>query len=65
MGGSLDTGELQPCSDEQVAAGLNDNISLAQKLGIQGTPYLIVNGVVVRGADTKRIDELLADNGRK
>jgi thiol:disulfide interchange protein DsbC len=65
MGGSLDTEELKPCSDEKIAAGLNDNISLARKLGIQGTPYLIVNGVAVRGADTKRIDELLDNNGKK
>ena len=65
MGGSLDAEELRPCSDEKVAAVLNENKSLAQKLGIQGTPYLIVNGVAVRGADTKRIDELLVDNGKK
>jgi thiol:disulfide interchange protein DsbC len=65
MGGSLDTEELKPCADEKVAAILNDNISLARRLGIQGTPYLIVNGVAVRGADTKRIDELLSDNGKK
>ncbi len=65
MGGSLDEGELKPCSDEKVAASLNENKSLAQKLDIQGTPYLIVNGVAVRGADTKRIDELLAEGGKK
>jgi thiol:disulfide interchange protein DsbC len=65
MGGSLDAGELKPCSDEKVVNTLNENKSLAQKLGIQGTPYLIVNGVAIRGADTKRIDELLADNGKK
>jgi thiol:disulfide interchange protein DsbC len=65
MSGSLDTGELKPCSDEKVAVVLNDNKSMAQKLGIQGTPYLIVNGVAVRGADTKRIDELLVDSGKK
>lgn len=65
MGGSLDIEELKPCSDDKVATVLNDNLSLARKLGIQGTPYLIVNGVTVRGADTKRIDELLADNGKK
>ncbi len=65
MGGSLDTGELKPCTDEKATAILSDNISLAGKLGIQGTPYLIVNGVTVRGADTKRIDELLADGDKK
>ncbi len=65
MGGSLDTAEVKPCSDDKAAAVLNANISLARKLGIQGTPYLIVNGVTVRGADTKRIDELLATNGKK
>ncbi len=65
MAGSLDTGELTPCSDEAVAISIGENKSLAQKLGIQGTPYLIVNGVTVRGADFKRIDELLADNGKE
>jgi len=63
MGGSLDTGELKPCNDEKVASTLNENKSMAQRLGIQGTPYLIVNGVAVRGADTRRIDELLNDKG--
>jgi hypothetical protein len=53
--------ELRPCSDEKVAF-INDNKSLAQKLGIQAP--LIVNGVR-SWCDTKRIDELLADNGRK
>lgn len=60
MAGSLDTGELTPCSDEKVGNLLVETKSMAQKLGIQGTPYLIVNGVAVRGADTKRIDELLS-----
>jgi len=60
VAGSLDTGELAPCSDEKVGNLLVETKSMAQKLGIQGTPYLIVNGVAVRGADTKRIDELLS-----
>ncbi len=65
MAGSLDAGELKPCTDEVVAISIAENKSLAQKLGIQGTPYLIVNGITVRGADTKRMDELLADNGKE
>ncbi len=60
VAGSLDTVELKPCSDEKVADLLAETKSLSQKLGIQGTPYLIVNGIPVRGADTKRIDELLS-----
>ena len=64
VAGSLDNTVLKPCSDEKVVNLLAETKSLAQKLGIQGTPYLIVNGVPVRGADTKRIDELLS-NGPK
>ncbi len=65
MAGSLDAGELAPCADVKVRDSLDENKSLARKLGIGGTPYLIVNGVTVRGADTKRIDEILADSGKE
>jgi len=65
MSGSLDNGEVKPCDDEKVKTSLDETRLLAQKMGIQGTPYLFVNGVPVRGADTNRIDKLLNDDSKK
>ncbi len=36
-----------------------EHMALARKVGISGTPTFFVNGQMVVGADTKRLDELL------
>ena len=36
-----------------------EHMALAKKMGIQGTPTFFVNGQMVVGADTKKLDELL------
>lgn len=59
LSGAFDKSDLKPCSDVKIKAALSDIKGIAQKIGINGTPFLVVNGTVVRGADTKRLDMLL------
>ncbi len=51
--------DYKSCDKAKVKAALAEYHSTANKLGAKGTPYLFVNGVVVRGADFAKIDELL------
>lgn len=59
MSGAFDTSDLKPCSEVKIKIALSENKVLAQKMGVNGTPFLVVNGTIVRGADMKRLDMLL------
>jgi thiol:disulfide interchange protein DsbC len=64
LSGAFDKSDLTPCPDVKVKTALSDNKAFAQKMGICGTPFLVVNGSIVRGADTKRLDMLLTDGSK-
>jgi len=48
----------KPASDA-VKSLAQEHLTLARKVGIQGTPTFFVNGQQVTGADTQKLDELL------
>lgn len=63
MGGKKDTGELPQVDDactQEANNTLAFNQRLANKLGVNGTPAFFIEGERVDGANTARLDELLA-----
>lgn len=56
-------GQEIPASAKPATAAIKqlaqEHLSLAKKVGIQGTPTFFVNGQMVVGADTKKLDDLL------
>ncbi len=50
-----------PVVAEAVKALAQEHLARVRKLGIQGTPTFFVNGRMVVGADTKKLDQLLKD----
>jgi thiol:disulfide interchange protein DsbC len=61
MSGAFDKSDLAPCVDVKVKNALSENKAIAQKMGIRGTPFLVLNGTIIRGADMKALDKLLAE----
>ena len=56
LGGNRDTKEFDACLTEQ----LNDIRTLAQALGLQGTPAFIIGDYVIPGADLDAVKAALA-----
>ncbi len=48
-----------PESDSTANEQVEENLKIGAELGISGTPVLIVNGSIVRGADLNRVKSLL------
>ncbi|UFS70821.1 DsbC family protein [Geomonas sp. RF6] len=46
-------------ASEAVKALAQEHLSLAKKVGVQGTPTFFINGQQIVGADTKKIEQLL------
>lgn len=63
MSGAFDK-EVNPCKDESIKNVLKEHKASGQKIGVRGTPYLIVNGTVVHGANIKTLDKLLTGNAK-
>ena len=59
--GSFDASAV-PSFFPDALAVVEENLQLGAKLGITGTPVLIVNGSIVRGADINRLKLLLESN---
>lgn len=59
MSGKLDDQKYEVCKKPEVDAAVTLHKSLAEKMGVTGTPFFIVNGTVISGADTARIDQAL------
>lgn len=49
---------------ETIRTLAQEHLSLAKKVGIQGTPTFFINGKLVVGADIRRITELLTGDGK-
>jgi thiol:disulfide interchange protein DsbC len=64
MEGKLDgkTPELAASCAEKAEKQMADNSALSQKLGLRGTPMSFVDGVLVDGFNTDRLDALLGGN---
>ncbi len=48
-----------PSFDKDMLTLVRENVTIGESLGITGTPVVIVNGTIVRGADLNRIKSLL------
>ncbi|MCX7634155.1 MAG: DsbC family protein [Syntrophales bacterium] len=59
MAGKLDGDTLATCQDATVEGLLKEHREAAKRLGIDATPFFIINGKAVQGADIPRIDQLL------
>ncbi|MBV6342269.1 DsbC family protein [Candidatus Magnetobacterium casense] len=65
MAGKHDDDKFEVCKDEAIEKKVTENLELGASIGISGTPYLVVNGEIVQGADIKRIETLLAGKEEK
>jgi len=65
--GGLDSKPLLHCDTAAVQERMNIHREQGRRLGIEGTPYFIIDGHIVPGADLPAIERLLADPepGRK
>jgi len=63
--GKLDDTTFDVCKDEKVEELLKAHRKTADLLGIEGTPFFVVNGKVVAGADLQRIEKLLGENSKQ
>ncbi len=63
MSGGLDNKPLNTCQDQAVTALVEEHKALAQKIGVNGTPFLVINGVVINGANIPQIQKLLPQKG--
>jgi thiol:disulfide interchange protein DsbC len=59
MSGKLDDKKYTVCKKQEVDDLIKIHKEAAQKLGVSGTPFFIVNGKVVQGAAEAQIDEAL------
>jgi thiol:disulfide interchange protein DsbC len=57
--GQLDNKTLAPCESADVTALLKIHREQAEQLGVEGTPFFIIDGHVVAGANIPEIEKLL------
>ena len=66
---SMMLGQEIPASAKPVTPAIKalaqEHLDMAKKVGIQGTPTFFIKGEMVVGADTKKMDDLLADPKKK
>ena len=58
--GQLDKNPLKLCESTEVTALMKTHREQAMRLGIEGTPFFIIDGHIVAGADIPVIEKLLA-----
>lgn len=59
MSGKIDSKKIDVCKDEKVSELLNEHKQMAARVGVSGTPTLIVNGQLVVGANIPLIEKFL------
>ncbi|MBF0487118.1 MAG: thioredoxin fold domain-containing protein [Nitrospirae bacterium] len=59
MNGRYDKEKPPVCKDEQIEKTLKEHKELGSKLGASATPYLIINGTYVLGADFEKIEGVI------
>ena len=58
--GQFDKNTLKPCENAEVTALMKTHREQGMRLGIEGTPFFIIDGNIVAGADIPAIEKLLA-----
>ena len=58
--GQLDNKTLTPCENAEVIALMKTHRDQGMRLGVEGTPFFIIDGNIVAGADIPAIEKLLA-----
>ena len=59
MTGKLDEKKYETCKKPEVEELLKSNKDLAAKMGVNSTPFFIVNGKAISGADIPKLEEAL------
>jgi thiol:disulfide interchange protein DsbC len=59
MKGKLDSIKYETCTNAEVEVLLKLHESAAAKIGVQSTPFFIIDGTVVSGADIPKMEQLL------
>ncbi|KWT88142.1 thioredoxin fold domain-containing protein [Candidatus Magnetominusculus xianensis] len=59
MSGKYDKVKPPVCKDDKVEQTIKDHTALGGKLGASATPYLIINGTYVLGADFGKIESII------
>jgi protein-disulfide isomerase len=59
MGGKYDKVKPPVCNDANVDKTIKEHKDLANKLSANVTPYLIINGKFVTGADFEKIEAII------
>ncbi|MEO5357639.1 MAG: thioredoxin fold domain-containing protein [Nitrospirae bacterium YQR-1] len=57
--GKYDKDRPATCKSENVEETIKTHKSVAEKLGVNSTPFLIVNGQPVNGADIQRVESII------
>lgn len=60
MEGKIDGQKYETCTSDDVEELLKLHKSIAEKMGVNATPFYIVNGEPVMGIDTNKIEQILA-----
>ncbi len=60
MEGKIDGQKYEACKADDVEELLKLHKSVADKMGVTGTPFYIVDGQPVTGIDTKKIEQILS-----
>ena len=59
MKGNIDSAKYETCTSTEVDNLIKLHESAAAKIGVQSTPFFIIDGTVVSGADISRMEQLL------
>ena len=65
MSGKLDKDKYETCKKPEVEDLLKANKDLAAKMGVNSTPFFIVNGKAISGADIPKLEEALKQGSAK
>jgi protein-disulfide isomerase len=61
MKGKIDGQKYETCTNAEVDELINLHKSEATRLGISSTPFFIIDGKVVSGADIPKIEKILSE----
>ena len=59
MKGKIDSQKYETCTDSEVDELIKSHASAGAKISVSSTPFFIIDGKVVSGADIPKIENLL------
>ena len=65
MKGKIDGQKYETCTNTEVNDLINLHKSEGAKLEVSGTPFFIIDGIVVTGADIPKIEKILGEKVEK